>query len=41
MLLMAELIYDWSVMSKSISAARPEWTKAQSNVLELTILMRR
>lgn len=37
-LLMAGLIYAWSVMSKSIGAAHPDWTKAQLS-LTFTIVM--
>lgn len=28
-LLLAGLVYAWSVMSKSIGASRPDWTAAQ------------
>lgn len=37
-LLMAGLIYAWSVMSKPIAASRPEWTTAQLS-LTFTIVM--
>ncbi|MCC8150906.1 MAG: OFA family MFS transporter [Lachnospiraceae bacterium] len=37
-LLMAGLIYSWSVMSKSIGASRPDWTAAQLS-LTFTIVM--
>ena len=31
-LLLAGLVYAWSVMSKSIGAARPDWTAAQLSI---------
>lgn len=37
-LLMAGLVYAWSVMSKSIGASRPDWTKAQLS-LTFTLVM--
>ncbi|MCC8149922.1 MAG: MFS transporter [Lachnospiraceae bacterium] len=37
-LLMVGLVYAWSVMSKSISAAHPEWTSAQLS-LTYTLIM--
>ena len=37
-LLMAGLLYAWSVMSKSIGASRPDWTKAQLS-LTFTLVM--
>lgn len=37
-LLMAGLIYAWSIMSKSIGASRPDWTAAQLS-LTFTIVM--
>lgn len=37
-LLMAGLVYAWSVMSKSIGASRPDWSKAQLS-LTFTLVM--
>lgn len=37
-LLLAGLVYAWSVMSQSIAASRPEWTKAQVS-LTFTLVM--
>ena len=37
-LLLAGLVYAWSVIGKSIGAAYPEWTKAQLS-LTFTIVM--
>ena len=37
-LLLAGLVYAWSVMSKSIGASRPDWTAAQ---LSMTFTMQK